>query len=390
MPNKFSEYTRKIQDRLPYWFKEMKTNEESIGAQFLNVFGLAIEEVAYMLDYAYKQTNLLTADTNQISLIYKAFCPIPIAEDYRVEITSHDFILYKCETLEQFISALDTDSIYSEIRFPNPFLIDMQKYIIYVRFPYDATEEYKDGIVRIKIYDINDNEIFDNPVPLSMHPVWNYFDEFGLLFGLQRMFGEDNLAYKNRLLDVFIHPASTSIYGLINGISRELGLRKTLTWENGSLDYRINDKMVIINSIEVDGSLVDEDLIYVDILNGQIVIKGNSAYRYSQRTISYAYGFSMHQLHNKEDKVFYNQIKSPGSPLLKYINDKINNEAPILWNKFVWDEGHWDIDQNVVGRLPVLLDALIARQVYTTLEQYNDMTIIGDTLIIGENTIIKG
>ena len=55
--------------------------------------------------------------------------------------------------------------------------------------------------------------------------VWNAFDEQGLLLSLQRNPGEKNIPYKNRLLDVYANPGNSTYTGLVNGISRELGLQ---------------------------------------------------------------------------------------------------------------------------------------------------------------------
>ena len=54
--------------------------------------------------------------------------------------------------------------------------------------------------------------------------IYNQFDEFGLLTSLPRLPQEDNATYKHRLLDVYINRANSTYVGLINGITRELGL----------------------------------------------------------------------------------------------------------------------------------------------------------------------
>lgn len=54
--------------------------------------------------------------------------------------------------------------------------------------------------------------------------VFNEFDYFGSLLGLQRLPEEKNTFYKKRLLDVFTNRANSTYTGLINGITRELGL----------------------------------------------------------------------------------------------------------------------------------------------------------------------
>lgn len=59
----------------------------------------------------------------------------------------------------------------------------------------------------------------------TVHPVFNELDRFGMLLGLPRLEQERNAEYKQRLLDVFVNRADSTYRGLINGITRELGLK---------------------------------------------------------------------------------------------------------------------------------------------------------------------
>lgn len=54
--------------------------------------------------------------------------------------------------------------------------------------------------------------------------VFNEFDQLGLLLGLKRLPEERNPEYKQRLLIVFTQRANATYAGLINGITRSLGL----------------------------------------------------------------------------------------------------------------------------------------------------------------------
>ena len=54
----------------------------------------------------------------------------------------------------------------------------------------------------------------------------NEFDYFGMIIGLSRLPGEKNVDYRERLWDVYVNQSSSTEEGLINGISRELGLEK--------------------------------------------------------------------------------------------------------------------------------------------------------------------
>ena len=58
----------------------------------------------------------------------------------------------------------------------------------------------------------------------EQHQIFDEFDEIGILLGLPRISGEKNVSYKQRLFDVFANRASSTYRGLINGITRELGL----------------------------------------------------------------------------------------------------------------------------------------------------------------------
>jgi len=56
------------------------------------------------------------------------------------------------------------------------------------------------------------------------HTVFNELDNIGLLLDLTRLAGERNDAYKQRLLDVFVHRGGSNRLGLVYAITRELGL----------------------------------------------------------------------------------------------------------------------------------------------------------------------
>ena len=59
---------------------------------------------------------------------------------------------------------------------------------------------------------------------IKLRTVFNEFDEHGLINGLRRIPGEKNATFKRRILDVFVHRSNSTYRGLVNGITRELGL----------------------------------------------------------------------------------------------------------------------------------------------------------------------
>jgi hypothetical protein len=54
--------------------------------------------------------------------------------------------------------------------------------------------------------------------------VWNEFDDHGSLLSLTRLKNEKNWEYKRRIKDAAVHLSNSTYRGLINGITRELGL----------------------------------------------------------------------------------------------------------------------------------------------------------------------
>ena len=59
------------------------------------------------------------------------------------------------------------------------------------------------------------------PVPSNS---FNQFDEHGLILSLNRLKEETNWEYRRRLFDVFANRANATYRGMVNGITRELGL----------------------------------------------------------------------------------------------------------------------------------------------------------------------
>lgn len=83
----------------------------------------------------------------------------------------------------------------------------------------------------VRAFDTNNNgseyrqaEVEVTSVELSTRAFFNKFDDFGYAMGLARLPGEKNPAYRERIKDVRVHRASTTYAGLMNGITRELGL----------------------------------------------------------------------------------------------------------------------------------------------------------------------
>jgi hypothetical protein len=126
----------------------------------------------------------------------------------------------------------------------------------------------------------------------EVHSIWNYFDEFGLLLGLPRIPGEKNVKYKERLQDVYVNPANSTYSGLMNGISRELGIHRS--------DIEIINLSSMMDPTSID-SMLNTD--------------GNAI----------------------------------GTKLVGYAED-VYDHNPIFWGNVISDESYWDgVDETTNG-----------------------------------------
>ena len=92
----------------------------------------------------------------------------------------------------------------------------------------------------------------------------NPLDHLGLLLGLPRLPDEGNSAYRRRLWDVYVRRASATERGLVNGITRELGLEQyqavTISYVGSSSNY----PRVVVQDVQVElysnWNLLDESV----------------------------------------------------------------------------------------------------------------------------------
>jgi hypothetical protein len=250
--DQFSIYTKQLQAMLPQWMK-MAKDTESVGAQFLNVFGLEFEDVMDYLELLSQNQFIGSADLSQIDISYKVPLALPIILDtqdidnviaykdgssYRVQIVS---------TLQEFYSAGPDEHVA---------IVDRTDGIIYVRPP----SSYIDANIN-QPYDyltINQASHYD----MILHAIWNAFDEFGLLLGIYRLYGERNGAFKNRILDIFKNPGNSTKQGLVNALSRELGVSKESVVINELSNIAFKDTL-----LNEDGSPTAKLVSYADKIN---------------------------------------------------------------------------------------------------------------------------
>lgn len=355
----FAHHTNSILNMLPYWFQARKFSGESIGARFLNISGLELDDARYVIDYAYSQCYVNTIDMDQVDCCYKAIIPMPYKASEIKGVFASAAGLIKADSIKEFFG-IDMHGIRDKnLHSFEYYYIDEKRNVLYVRQRFCVDANNDNGKVRIVFKDETEREY-----KLVPHQVWNFFDEMGALLSCPRLPMEPNVEYKKRILDVFINPANASKHGLINGIGRELATRRIVRWEDPTEDFEIQDPMVVLNSITLDKNPVPLNRIFISGA-GTVIVKGDPDSDHKNCILSYVWGLEMHQLYNQDDIKLYNELFTvewkAKKRLKKYI-DILNSESPIFWDDFHWNEHYWDQnapDVSGVGFIPHLYDGSI-------------------------------
>jgi hypothetical protein len=229
--------TQKILNKLPQWMK-MRTDENSVGAQFLNVFGLEFEEIEEYLDEQLNSAYITTAKLSDLDWIYKTV-GVPIKLEDIILVTADGNTLIESYNVKSFYNSSDT----------NIYIIDYTTKTIYYR------NKYTDISISIN------NVVF--PLEQELHHVWNVFDEFGLLLGIKRLYQETNYNFRIRILDVFKRPGNTSKEGLKNSIARDLGISPS----HVRLDNLINQDAFSSSLLTEEGAPTQRFLNIIKSLN---------------------------------------------------------------------------------------------------------------------------
>lgn len=260
--------------KFPSWMK-MSKDPNSIGAEFLNVFGLTFEQLKTEMDRTVEDFYINTANTEMVDILYK----VPLST---VRVDDFD------EMDEVEIKEFDGQTKYSkeapnlrafyEVEADLPYhFIDRNSGFLYFRIDLDGVENLDNPFEYIAI---NDAKHYS----LEVHHVWNAFDEFGLLLGLSRLPRERNKTFKNRILDVFTNPGGSTSEGIKNGLARELGINKE---EIEVIDF--HNKAFGQNLVNLDGTPTEKMVEYAKQINSQL------KFTWDTLNLGEAYWFSLEQ-----------------------------------------------------------------------------------------------
>ncbi len=335
----YSSFTQRMANEYPNWTK-IRRSSGSTGQLFLNFFGIELETVQDYLEWIQEQKYIGTADISSYDWVYMYKLPyIEMTDEIHVSSLIGDEVPVLENLKEFFYNDRNQGGIldYEEGRFY-------------------TTRKYGDLTFTINR---NEEEASHRIAPIDFH-IWNQFDEFGLLLGVTRLHLEKNENYKERILDVFRYPSGTHDEGLTNGIARDLNMikrvdkfGKKMVWRNDLKDLvlRNSEKKVIDHrSLRVDGQPLSKDQYEVDEV-GNIRI---FAFREGkEHEISFICGIQKYQLYDKDKEPLRQMMFSEdgqATPTLLHWVEYINTVAPVMWDRFKWDDGFWDtIDKQLTG-----------------------------------------
>lgn len=320
----YSDFTMKVAKEYPLW-TEIKNNKESIGQQFLNFFGIEIEEIHDWINWSKEQKYVDTLDVYQVDYVFMYELPFDLELDQEFAIkTSEGQELNEIESSRKFLER------YKD----RGFVYDIENRKILTRRNYgNLYVEYAGKMVSLQ---------------QQFHHIWNSIDEMALLFGIMRVEGESNKNLQQRIKEVFKYPSGSHKMGVLYGIARDLLLMNRKVWKNDYNDFyiKVNGQYIEKESIHIDHKPLSyyKDRIQVDFYsNGDIRIRAMKTGE--THTINFIKGISFYELYDKDNeelnRMMFNSDGQASNKLFKWINE-IKQISPIMWDQTQWDKNYWD------------------------------------------------
>lgn len=336
-----SRFSEKIRSKLPLWFNMKKSPNHSIGAQFLNIFGLQLDDIDAVMNYAFEQTTIDSIDNEFIDLLHRAILPINFDFDKVEKITGDKKELTEITDLFTFLNLKKTyGTNYSEEYVDDSYYIDKENSIIYLHYAYGIK-----NIMHGEIVIHYDGKV--EAVETTIHHMWNFFDDLGALVGCKRLIAEPNENFKERILNVFRFPQNSTERGLANAVANDIGIRKTEKWERTDRDFIIYDKMVILKTISVNGKYITNKDFEITKDNEIVIYKNAKLPKDS--LVSYISGLTMKALNATDDLYMSNLLfnaDGTAKDKLKELIESSRKKSSMLWGSFKYDEAMWSKNDN--------------------------------------------
>lgn len=263
------------------------------------------------------------------------------------------------QRLEQYIDTLDADmpSVYHRVSQSEPF-ISIKGGGVELTRAADLFEFYNSvGVDNVCYVDLADGGIFtfeefDEVLidgvekDLIKEPLWNTFDEFGLMVDLKRIKWESNDRFRDRILDVYVNRPGVGLDAFKKTLRRELDL------------WRIYDIDIVSDPATPSTEAATPEVL------------------------------GMADLLLEED--YWHQ---DGMPTEKFVAlaESICRDYPTTWGYFIWDETFWDLA--LVGNvdnydvLPHRFDATPAHEIQSGVGDGDDLRITKPTNNVNVDSI---
>lgn len=336
----YSKFTQHLANEYPVW-THARNSRKSNAQQFLNFFGITLEEVEAWIHWTRRQKYIETADLKQIDYAYVYKIPEEVDLDKPFKVSE----IFEGVELQQI---LRTHDFMRNVTQPG-YMLDKKEHQLFTRIAYGFLDIEQDD--------------FEESMEPQMHHIWNTFDEFGLLLDVHRLPNESNEDLKERILDVFRYPAGANYLGLIYSITRETNKMKRIIWEDDSkpLYIKVNNKRVLHETVHLDHRPI-EQYTYEDEFeisrpmmkvfdNGDIELHPENTGR--SRMVTLVTDLFLFQLYDKENDEVYPILfedNEQATDKLRHWVNQINQIAPSMWGYTRWDINYWDnIDEKGTG-----------------------------------------
>lgn len=318
-------YTRKVLNSFPEWMELREDSQaqatpslarpNTVAGHLVNaISGEWLEYLSDQLSIQAYEQHIETLDATIPSVAYRSVD----APEYFVSVMGDGVELTRASNRFEFFAAREDPKV-ALVEGPHDGVVSYTKYTTFTI----------DGVSHEQV------EV----------PIWNVFDDFGLLVDLKRLQGEGNERFRSRILDVYRNKPGVSVGSFQTAVRRELDLWAefdvpiTATPVDGV--EQATPRLVEISGLELDSQYFEED----------------------------------------------------GLPTEKALNfiEEICKSYPTTWGHFLWGEGFWDTGiLNAVPNYKVLphrYDAELPSMIQPGVGDLDDLLITRPTNNVNEDSV---
>ena len=251
-----TEHAQNILSRFPSWTKiygdsvaqatpEIAIPKTNAGKVINAIVGEDLDQIDVLISKIELDSFITSSSESQIAWLY-AYSNI---KPGFIKVTGDNFELARVSSMRELLSSRTTDLVF-----------------------------YYNFLTSQLFTLFKPNRLFVDSVQYECEPVQqiNYFDEFGLRVGLQRLYLESNENFKKRILDVYQNPPAINIEGLKKTLRRELDIWRAFGATPDSFYLGATPEILEISDIELDEKYFSKDGIptqdfrdFVEYLNKQ-------------------------------------------------------------------------------------------------------------------------